>query len=226
MSWIQHSALDVFFREGSKNKEVKRAYFIFHGYGANALDLASFSSSLDLESEDDWYFPQAPIELPTSTFQKGYAWFSLENRDWEAFQAGQISDEGFSGDELKVIHQVHELLSEKGKEYSEVIIGGFSQGAILTSHLFHAVPLNLKGLLLFSGYLFHPSSFPNIPSALQVPFFQSHGEQDPVLPVTGAKRLHDHLNQLGLKGIWNSFSGGHEIPMEIIGKARAFIENL
>lgn len=226
MGWIQHGALQVFHKHRERELASSRAIFLFHGYGANAMDLVPLAKALDPSGQWDWYFPQAPLELPVSPFQKGYAWFSLADRDWETFQSGVIDDSGFGAEEGAVLRQVQELIGDLGKDASEVVVGGFSQGAILTSHVFHRLNVPLKGLLLFSGYLFHPSSLPVLPPALQVPFLQTHGEQDPVLPTKGAQKLYNHLQGLGLKGSWLSFSGGHEIPAPALSQALTFLKEL
>jgi phospholipase/carboxylesterase len=202
------------------------AVILFHGYGADATDLYSLSQVYKLQSKADWFFPQGVLEVPIGPMMSGRAWFSLTQRDFENLTNQEIYDGGIAPKDEKLAQKVSRFLNQMGKNYENVIIGGFSQGAILTSHSFYRLNFSPKGLLLFSGYLVNPSAFPTVPEALQVPFFQSHGSRDQVLPVGGAKKLHDKLKNLGLKGRWFEFGGAHEIPMDVIAESQIFVNSL
>lgn len=58
------------------------------------------------------------------------------------------------------------------------------------------------------------------------PFFQSHGQQDQVLRLSQGRQLHDLLKSLGWRGEWHEFAGGHEIPLPVLEKAKAFLQSL
>lgn len=202
------------------------AVILFHGYGADATDLYSLSQVYKLQAKADWFFPQGALEVPIGPMMTGRAWFALTQRDFENLTNQEIYDEGIAPKDEKLAQKVSRFLNQMGKNYENVIIGGFSQGAILTSHSFYRLNFSPKGLLLFSGYLVNPSAFPTIPDALKIPFFQSHGNHDQVLPVKGAKKLHEKLKTMGLEGRWFEFGGAHEIPMDVIAESQIFVNSL
>lgn len=206
--------------------EADTAVILFHGYGADATDLYSLSQVYKLKEKADWFFPQGVLEIPIGPMMTGRAWFPLTQKDFENLSSKGIYDGGISPADEKVVQMLTRFLNQMGKNYKSVIIGGFSQGAILTSHCFYRLNFTPKGLILFSGYLVNPSAFPTVPEALQVPFFQSHGVRDEVLPVAGAKKLYEKMTSLGLKGKWYEFQGAHEIPMDVIAESQIFVNSL
>jgi len=52
---------------------------------------------------------------------------------------------------------------------------------------------------------------------------QSHGSQDPLLPLFLAEELRDLLTQAGLAVEWVGFRGAHEIPDLVIDRLGTFI---
>lgn len=223
MQWEKFKKLD-FLCQTSDNS--KACVVLFHGYGADANDLASLSTAYQLNESVDWFFPQGVHTVPIGPMMTGRAWFQLRISDFERISSDTLKDNGIEPEMLQVVDQVVEWLNHLGKLYDTVVIGGFSQGAILTSHSFYRLNFKPTGLLLLSGFLIAPSVMPTLPEELKVPFFQSHGSQDQVLPISGAKKLYDQLSGLGLKGQWLEFSGGHEIPMSVIGGSQTFLNSL
>ena len=222
MNWSEESGINYLFH---KQTGADTAVMLFHGYGADANDLAPLSQVIDQEGRFDWYFPQGILEVPIGPMMTGRGWFSIENRDWEALMRGEIDDSPFTETTKKTLESVLGLTHKLLDSYDKVFIGGFSQGAILTSHAFYRYNFVPKGLILMSGYLNAPSEYPTIPDQLKVPFIQSHGQADQVLPLAGAKKLYSQLTEFGLPGEFVEFMGGHEIPMEVIAKVKAFIED-
>eukprot|EP01002_Notosolenus_urceolatus_P004105 NODE_2080_length_1209_cov_11.850862_g1728_i0.p2 GENE.NODE_2080_length_1209_cov_11.850862_g1728_i0~~NODE_2080_length_1209_cov_11.850862_g1728_i0.p2 ORF type:complete len:353 (-),score=101.02 NODE_2080_length_1209_cov_11.850862_g1728_i0:149-1099(-) len=132
---------------------------------------------------------------------------------------------------------------------NKVILGGFSQGAITTTDLAlslppeQAPPLGLDagapvpdrglpgGLVLFSGSLLAKRRWEaalalhkrKSSSSRTLHVFQSHGEEDPMLPIGGGLALHSLLKDSGLRvhAEFDRFSGGHTIPHSAI---RSFVQ--
>lgn len=198
---------------------------LFHGYGADAQDLASLSQVIQPNQSLDWFFPQGGLVVPVGPMMSGRAWFQLRVSDFEALASGESPGSGIGEESVKTLIEVTEWLNHLGKLYKNVFIGGFSQGAILTSHCFYRLNFTPKALIFFSGFLISPSSFPTLPDELKVPFFQSHGLADQVLPVAGAKKLYDLLTEKGLSGQWLEFQGGHEIPYDVIRGTSNFLND-
>ena len=202
------------------------AVILFHGYGADATDLYTLSQVYKLSEECDWFFPQGVLEVPIGPMMTGRAWFEIPQEEFENMHNRKVKDNGIAPRSEQTLVEVTRWLNKMGSLYKKVFIGGFSQGAIMTSHSLYRLEFQPAGLLLLSGFLVAPSSFPTIPENLKVPFFQSHGTQDMVLPVDGARQLFDHLEKLGLNGKWYEFGGAHEIPMDVIAESQMFLNSV
>ena len=126
---------------------------------------------------------------------------------------------------LNSVNLCNEFSQQIKNKSEKIVIGGFSQGAMLTSHL--AGLIAPDAMLLFSGTLFDKENLmQSLDSMNSIPFFQSHGKQDMVLEYSQAMDLFELLKLYKLKGEMISFNGGHEIPMEVISKAKEFLSNL
>ena len=223
MEWQKSDSLRILNR---KDSGAKSAVVLFHGYGADASDLYSLSDMYRFDKPTDWYFPQGVLEVPIGPMMSGRAWFELTVKDFEDLAKNSYGAAPIPPQAEQTMAEVCHWLNDLPEQYEEIVIGGFSQGAILSSHCSYRLEFAPKAFLLFSGYAVSLSSFQTLPEALKVPFFQSHGEQDQVLPIAGARKLYDHLESLGLKGRWTSFPGGHEIPLQVIQRSQTFLDSL
>ena len=119
-----------------------------------------------------------------------------------------------------------ELLSSIFDEFSlspsEVILGGFSQGGMMT---LAAGPLfNLAGLISFSGALLTEKNLEKA-SKSSPPILLIHGDLDDVVPVSALIDAQSHLEEKGFdvevvleKGV------GHSIDEKGLDAARKFID--
>jgi phospholipase/carboxylesterase len=109
-------------------------------------------------------------------------------------------------------------------DYKKTVIGGFSQGAMLTCDTVLQTDYPFAGLVQLSGNLLAQAVWgPLMRKRKGLPVFQSHGIQDDILPHIGAERLRDALTQAGLAVEWHSFRGGHEIPEIALRRLGPFI---
>ena len=106
----------------------------------------------------------------------------------------------------------------------KLVLGGFSQGAMLSLDVALHRERTPDGLVLLSGTLLAEREWvPRMPAKKSLPVFQSHGMQDPLLPFAAAERLRDHLTQAGLAVEWVPFRGQHEIPGQVLDRLGAFL---
>jgi phospholipase/carboxylesterase len=111
--------------------------------------------------------------------------------------------------------QVVAMLGDLGDRLkpSRVVLGGFSQGAMLACDVALRTSLPLAGVALLSGTLVARDEWgPLAASRRGLPFFQSHGTEDPILPFAQAEKLRDLLREGGAEVTWVPFRGGHAIP--------------
>jgi phospholipase/carboxylesterase len=120
-----------------------------------------------------------------------------------------------------------ELPSQLPIDYKKTVIGGFSQGAMLTCDAVLQTHYPFAGLVQLSGNLLaQPVWGPLMSKRKGLPVFQSHGMQDEILPYVGAERLRDTLNKSGLTVDWHGFRGGHEIPESVLKALSVFLQTV
>src|SRR5690606_3740525 len=134
----------------------KTAVILLHGYGANAQDLAPLASALKTRSPLRFYFPNAPRSPRELAAFGGRAWFAS---DMMLLQRRAQDPFSFLYDEAHV-QKLYEATDkhlwpyvvQKASQYENIVLGGFSQGAMLALDCAwrHSLP-QLKGLMLFSG---------------------------------------------------------------------------
>lgn len=205
-----------------KSGQPKGTGIVFlHGYGANAADLFPLAEELSWSSKESWYFPDAPLEIPLGPHMVGRAWFQIPLRELQ--QGVDYSNSTPSGLE-KAARHVHALLEKL--PHDKLILGGFSQGAMLSTQVVLENPKKFLGLVQLSGTLVHSGIWKKL--AVQHPksYFQSHGTMDPVLPFSGAEKLHQLFQECGWEGQFHSFRGGHEIPSVVLRDLKFYLKNL
>ena len=206
-----------------ENQSADTAVIFLHGYGASMNDLLPLWE-LWHRPNFSWFFPNGVLSLPMG-FYEGRAWFPIDmEKLQDAIQRGAHREMADSIPENfdETLKQLESYIGELKTRYKKIILGGFSQGAMCSSHLAIRSGIALDGLVLLSGNLVAQSHFP--PHARSIPFYQSHGQQDPVLSVQGAKALEAKLHALGFQGKLHTFQGGHEIPMSVINEVKNYLE--
>lgn len=120
-----------------------------------------------------------------------------------------------------LLEEAHKKL---GAEPARTVLGGFSQGAMLSCDALLQSTQSYAGLIQLSGTLVARQEWaPLLTKRKGLPLFQSHGTQDPILPYAMAERLRDEFLQAGAAVEWNPFRGGHEIPEPVLRKLGSFL---
>lgn len=206
-----------------------------HGFGAPGTDLVPFASEMMTKSEKvtnvRFIFPAAPIEL--DPVFESRAWWPLDmEKIQQLMEAGEFREmRSASPPQLPECRQmINEVIAFATKTYqlkaSKIVIGGFSQGAMLTTDvaLNHEEPLG--GLICWSGSLINEKNWKSIENESKLNVVQSHGTLDPILPFSGAELLRDFLGSRGHRVNFFSFDGPHTIPVDAIEGALNLIEDV
>lgn len=202
----------------------------FHGYGADAADLARLAMEADLAGPARWVFPDAPLTVDMGGFSSGRAWFPINGREIEIAQLeGKTLD--WSQDRASImaptLEKVRKFIEALELPWEKLILGGFSQGAVLSLELALDAPQAPRGLFMLSGTLVDEASLRRrVPARAGLAYFQSHGTQDPLLGFEQAKILNEILDGAGLKGTFLSFEGGHSVPPEALEGLTAYVDSL
>ncbi|SLM47160.1 putative Carboxylesterase [Nitrospira japonica] len=209
------------------------AVILLHGFGAPGNDLVPIGDALAVPPGTRFIFPEGPLSLSFG-YGDSRAWWLIDMARLEADRAaGRVRD--LSTEVPRGLPQaraaLEQLLVELPRvlpvDYKKTVIGGFSQGAMLTCDLAMRTAHPFAGLVQLSGTLLARQEWrPSVAKRSGFPVFQSHGTQDPILPYGMAERLRDALTQAGLAVAWHSFRGGHEIPEPVMRQLSAFLTNL
>lgn len=203
---------------------------LFHGYGASAFDLYPLHQVVKTPPGTNWIFPDGHLEIPIAPGYNGKAWFPI---DMEALQRAMMM--GTFRDFSEITPPGLDVAREKSLAmlealdvpFENLIIGGFSQGAMLTMDIALRHEKNPRGLLILSGTLLNRDIWADLMKQKgNLTFFQSHGRQDPVLGYKPAKDLNQMLRDAGMVGEFISFPGGHEIPYEVVDGMSRYISGL
>lgn len=203
---------------------------LLHGFGAPGDDLVPLADVIDVPRGTRWLFPEAPLSLNMG-FGDSRAWWIIDFARIQADrEAGRIRDlsvevpQGLALARERFLTFLKELPLQFPINYETTVIGGFSQGAMLTCDALLHTDYAFAGLVQLSGNLLAREVWsPLIDKRYGLPVFQSHGTQDDILPNIGAERLRDALSQAGLDVEWHNFQGGHEIPELVLRRLSVFI---
>lgn len=212
----------------------KRAIVLFHGFGADCMDLASLSEVVDVSVDTAWFFPNGPHQVPIGPHATGRAWFPLRLAELEArgVDFTQSSPDGMDKAVASACRLIEAIASKHSLSLQQIVIGGFSQGAMVA--LETALKLSssepgrqVQGVTLFSGSLVNePALKEALKRAHKLRYFQSHGEMDFILPFDLAERLEADLNEAGWDGMLLPFRGSHEIPMPVLREWQSWLASL
>lgn len=204
------------------------AVVLLHGWGAPGDDLVPLGHEIDAPTGTRYVFPEAPLSLQMG-FGDSRGWWMLDiekrQREIAAGRARDLSREipaGLAEARAKVVAVLDELERRLGAK--QIVLGGFSQGAMLACDVALRSGRPLAGLVLLSGTLLAQDEWtPLIPKRKGLRVFQSHGSADPLLPSFMAEQLRDLLKQGGLAVEWVGFRGGHEIPGPVLDRLSGFL---
>lgn len=221
---IQMGTLDVV--EVPNTQENVPKVVLFHGYGADCSDLVPLCQHISGGQEFHWYFPDAPDMTPFG----GRQWFPVDMEAIErASRSGTHRDLTLAeppGLE-RARSMASEMIAELQTPWSQLILGGFSQGAMMATDQTLQSSENPKGLVIFSGTLLDKDNWKTLASQKKgIPTLQSHGTQDPILNFQDAVKLGQILDQSQWRRTWIEFQGGHEIPPTVLQKFDSFLKKL
>jgi phospholipase/carboxylesterase len=201
---------------------------LLHGYGAPGDDLVGLASSIQAPAGSTFVFPEAPLSLgdlsPLPIYGDARAWWPIDVARLErAMARGELRD--LSRDEPEGLAPARRALDQmlaalEAEGASRIVLGGFSQGAMLALDVALHRARPPAALILMSGTLIaEPTWAPRLAGLVGVPIVLSHGRGDPLLPFEISERLRDQLAAAGAVVDWHPFAGGHEIPREVLDAA-------
>ncbi len=223
-----------------KPEEPPQALAIFcHGFGASGDDLLGLAPDL-LQSRASQepvqlVFPAALLSLADEGFGDGRAWWRLSiQRLMNALEQGQYelvreeSPPGIDQAREALVGLIEQLLQETGLGYSKLLLGGFSQGAMLSMEVACCgLPEAPAAMALYSGCLIRERQWKaGVNKLTDTKIVQSHGSLDPILPLRTGQWLRDLLISAGCKVDFLQFQGPHTIPGEALEATANLLDEL
>ncbi len=192
---------------------------VLHGYGANMNDLVSLSENIG-DGKSIFVFPNAPFEFQLSYQLYGYAWIFPPTMDSEEMPESMTE----SIDKLMVAVDI--LIEDYNIKLPNVILGGFSQGAMMSASFGLIRPDIFKGIFMLSGMLLGESYLvSNIQSDNGQRVFVSHGEFDSLVPFSNLNKIVKFLENYGYSPEFHQYPMGHELSPQSINDLGKWINS-
>lgn len=223
----------------SESPKIAALAVFCHGFGAGGDDLVGLAGELlQMAATDEplmLVFPAAPLSLEEQGMPGGRAWWMLSvQRLISAMEEGRFEQiRAEVPDEIDAARQsltavIDAALDRCGLTSQQLLLGGFSQGAML------AVDTALRGLAeppaqlcLYSGALICEQLWkPLVPRLKDTEIFQSHGRFDQILPLQTGVWLRDFLQSAPTSVDFVQFDGPHTIPSEALERTAAMLSRL
>ena len=212
-----------------------------HGFGAPGSDLIGLFEDILYHLPDDapkpaFLFPEAPIDLEDEGMFGARAWWRLNMAQLMQMSATNSFDkmrdavpDGIDEAREKLCNCIEQCRERYQWTNLPIVLGGFSQGAMLTvDTALRGTVGPIVGLLVFSGALLCESLWRQAARAkpLSIPIVQSHGLVDQILPISTGRWLHSFLLDAGCVGQLAEFNGPHTIPSEALESAAKLLARL
>jgi phospholipase/carboxylesterase len=203
----QNLSLVHLIRPPKINTHKAPALFMFHGYGSNEEDLFSFAP--ELPDELCVISARAPHSLPPY----GFAWYSI---DFDA-NFGKWSDTEEARHSVQsIVRFIEEAIEAYHLDNTRISLLGFSQGTVLSLALALSYPEMVKNVVALSGHIDENILLSGYETKdhSHLKMYISHGQFDPVIPLSWANKTPAILDRLGVDFTFEEFPTGHGVSRD------------
>ncbi|KAL8292683.1 hypothetical protein RQP46_001295 [Phenoliferia psychrophenolica] len=181
-----------------------------HGLGDTAAGWAPFAESLKRRFQHiKWILPTAPVQPVTLNMGHSMnSWFDITTLTPPG--NGLPSQEDEAG-MLKSVKRISDLVAaevDAGIPADRIVVGGFSQGAVIGLLTSLTLERKLAGTICLSGWLALSDKIHMMQTehANKLPIFWGHGKRDQVVKYTWGEMSVEKLKGMGFKNIeFNSY---------------------
>jgi len=202
---------DIDYIEINPKSPAKYSVIWLHGLGADGSDFVPIVPELRLPSSYPlrFIFPHAPV-MPV-TINQGYemrAWFDI----YDLSIAAKIDEAGIANS-VATVAKFIQAEQDRGIKSENIILAGFSQGAVIALITVLTHQQKLGGAIALSGYLpLAEKMLQNASSAnVNTPIFLGHGTQDPIVPYVLGTATYVALKQANYPVDWHSYPMQHAV---------------
>jgi phospholipase/carboxylesterase len=185
---------------------------VMHGRGADMHDLADLAPMLD-PGECRFVFPNARKAFePYPGMPMGWTWFD----GWPPVPESLLASRAILLDFVEAITERYPTPE------GQLVLGGFSQGAMMALDVGFRTEKKLAGIVAMSGGLYE-ADMPDLHSHADVPILIAHGSLDEVVPVNFARRARHLLEDAALDVEYHEYPMGHQVIPEEADVVRDFL---
>ncbi|MGZ4281424.1 MAG: alpha/beta hydrolase [Gaiellaceae bacterium] len=205
--------MTIVFRERAAAGEPEGLLVLFHGRGVDENDLFPLLDELDPERRLLGLAPRGPLSLPP------------DGSHWYAFQeVGFPERETFLATFASVSAWLDSVAAETGIGPERTVLGGFSQGAVMT----YALGLGRgrprpAALIALSGFMPTVLGFDLDLSAPLPPVAIGHGTYDPVISVEWSRRAKAALEEAGGEVLYREYPLSHAVDPRFLRELRPWL---
>lgn len=218
---MQHTSEKNFLScvEINPDSPVTKSVIWLHGLGADANDFLPVVHELDLPLR--FIFPHAP-KRPITINNR------LVMRAWYDIVSPNLNERADEKNVFESVEQIERLIEKeeaRGVPADQIILAGFSQGAVIALITGLRYKKRLGGILSLSGYFpFHEKIFAaSPPENRSLPIFVAHGTEDAIVPFSSGRHVYDLLHQEGYAAEWHSYTMPHSVCAEEIQDIKLFL---
>ena len=188
-----------------------------HGFGASMVDLVALCRPIH-PTGYVYICPNAPLEVQIGGGLTGYAWVP----------SGQSPrSEDYEHSEALLSTLFEEVTSHYEVAPGQAVLGGFSQGGMMTYRCGLTNPLTFRGLAVLSGRVPDPEGLRSrLPPIHTQSIFVAHGVMDTMISVADARESKKFLDDEGYRAEYKEYRMGHEISPEVLSDLASWIQRV
>jgi phospholipase/carboxylesterase len=194
--------------------EPEGALILLHGRGTDERDLFPLLDILDPERRLLGATARGPLSLPPG----GAHWYVVR-------RVGYPDPETFQSTYPQLAAWLDELLEEHDIPHERTVLGGFSQGSVMS----YALGLGPRrprpaGIMALSGFLPQVEGFElDFDKAAGLPVAIGHGTHDPVISVEFGRDARDRLADAGARVTYRESPMSHTIDPSFLRELPAWL---
>ena len=191
--------------------EPEGAIVLFHGRGTSEHDLVPLFDMLDPEARYVGITPRGPLSLPPG----GAHWYAVA-------RIGFPDPPTFLSTYEQVAAWLDDMLAEHGMPVERTVLGGFSQGAVMS----YALALGSgrptpAGVIALSGFIPTVEGFElDLRGREGYPVAIGHGSGDPVIGVEWGREAHERLSAAGAAVTYREYPLPHMVDPGFLDELR------
>ena len=210
-------SLNTIILEPLSKLKPKNAVILCHGYGGDGKDISLLATYWRNYLPSTLFIcPDAPEKCDISS--SGFQWFDLRDDNQDQILAKSLIAE------IKLNKLIDEVISENNLKDDKIVIGGFSQGCMISLQVGIKRKKKINSIIGYSGKIINTRHLEkNINSRPNI--LLMHGDSDQVVPVSSLLEAREFFNKNDYKIETKIFDNcEHRIPTEGSSAGLAFLK--